>query len=112
MGSFVGDHFKADTDQLGEFVKSLQQSIKELDEARKALSHVRADQIGTARLDEACDTFQEKWKYGSEQLSEMIGAISEGVKENKLSYEKLEKELAQALKQMADASTSGRGAQG
>jgi uncharacterized protein YukE len=105
----MGDHFKTDTDQLGEFVKSLQQSIKELDEARKALSHVRADEIGTARLDEACDTFQEKWKHGSEQLSEMIGTISEGVKSNKLSYEELEKNLAKALDQMAETSTSGSG---
>ncbi len=105
----MGDQFKADTDQLGEFVRSLQQSIKDLNEARKALSHVRADQIGTAQLDEACDTFQEKWKFGSEQLSEMIGAISEGVKANKLSYEELEKNLEKALNRMAEASTSGGG---
>jgi hypothetical protein len=59
----MGDHFKVDTDQLGRFVESLQQSLKDLDDARSALSHVRADQIGTARLDEACDTFQEKWSW-------------------------------------------------
>lgn len=105
----MGDHFKTDTDQLDRFIKSLQQSLKDLDEARKALSHVRADQIGTQRLDEACDTFQEKWKYGSEQLSEMIGAISEGVKANKLSYEELEKNLGDALKKMEEKATSSGG---
>ncbi|MFH8571505.1 hypothetical protein [Streptomyces sp. NPDC017993] len=105
----MGDHFKTDTDQLDRFVKSLQRSIKDLDEARKALSHVRADQIGTERLDEACDTFQEKWKYGSEQLSEMIGTISEGVKANKLSYEALEENLSKALKKLEETATSNGG---
>ncbi|MDG4856952.1 hypothetical protein P8605_02045 [Streptomyces sp. T-3] len=108
----MGAHFKTDVDQLDQFVRSLQQSIKDLGEARKALAHIRGDQVGTGRLDEACDTFQEKWKYGSEQLTEMIGAISEGVKANKLSYQELEQNLANALKQMAESSTSGGGGKG
>jgi hypothetical protein len=105
----MGDHFKVDTDQLGRFVESLQQSLKDLDDARSALSHVRADQIGTARLDEACDTFQGKWKYGSEQLGEMIGAISEGVKANKLSYEALEENLSQALEKLGATAAANSG---
>lgn len=108
-GCWVGDHFKVDIDQLDRFVKTLQQATKDLDEARKALSHVRSAEIGTARLDEACDTFQERWKYGSEQLSEMIGGISEGVKANKLSYEEFEENLEKTLKQMAESATSGGG---
>jgi hypothetical protein len=105
----MGDHFKTDTDQLDQFVKSLESSVKELDEARTALSHVRGDQIGTSRLDEACDTFQDKWKYGSEQISELIGGIKEGVKANKKSYEEMEDNLEKALMQMADQGTSGGG---
>ncbi|QPP06248.1 hypothetical protein G4Z16_07390 [Streptomyces bathyalis] len=105
----MGDHFKTDTDQLDQFVKTLDGSVKELDEARTALSHVRGDQIGTARLDEACDGFQEKWKYGSEQMREMIGGISEGVKANKKSYQEMETNLENALKQMAEQGTSGGG---
>ncbi|WP_030899675.1 MULTISPECIES: hypothetical protein [unclassified Streptomyces] len=105
----MGDHFKVDIDQLDQFVKSLQQATKDLDDARKALSHVRSAEIGTARLDEACDAFQERWKYGSEQLGEMIGDISEGVKSNKLSYEEFEENLEKTLKQMAESATSGGG---
>ncbi|SCK33041.1 hypothetical protein [Streptomyces sp. WMMB 322] len=105
----MGDHFKTDTDQLDRFVKTLESSVKDLDEARSALSSVRGDQIGTARLDEACDGFQEKWKYGSEQMSELIGGISEGVKANKKSYKEMEDNLEKALKQMADQGTSGGG---
>lgn len=105
----MGEHFKTDTDQLDRFVASLEQSLTDLREAREALSHVRADQIGTARLDEACDTFQERWKYGSDQMQEMIGAISDGVKDNKLSYEKLEENLTQALKKMENSTAAGGG---
>jgi hypothetical protein len=105
----MGDGFKTDTDQLDQFVRTLKDSVKDLDDARTALSHVRSAQIGTSRLDEACDKFQEQWKYGAGQMSEMIGGISEGVKANKLSYEEMENNLEQALNKMAEQGTSGGG---
>lgn len=105
----MGDHFKTDTGQLDQFAKTLESSVKELDEARTALSHVRGDQIGTPRLDEACDGFQEKWKYGSEQMGELIKGIKEGVDKNAKSYKEMEDNLEKALKQMADQGTSGGG---
>ncbi|OEV30339.1 hypothetical protein AN219_11565 [Streptomyces nanshensis] len=105
----MGEHFKTDTSQLGQFARSLQKSVTDLDESRKALSHVRADQIGTARLDEACDGFQDRWKYGSEQMSELIKGIKEGVDTNARSYKEMEENLEKALKQMADQGTSGGG---
>jgi exonuclease VII small subunit len=105
----MGDHFKTDVDQLDQFVKTLDSSVKDLDEARTALSHVRGDQIGTSRLDKSCDEFQDHWKYGSEQMSEMIGGIKEGVKSNKLSYQEMETNLEKALKQMEQQGTSAGG---
>ncbi|MFE0329602.1 hypothetical protein ACFW08_23000 [Streptomyces sp. NPDC058960] len=103
----MGDHFKTDTDQLGQFLKTLEGCIRDLNEARSALAHVRADQIGTKRLDEACDGFQERWRYGSEQTKKMIDAVSEGVKSNKKNYEEVENALEKAFKQMAQQTTSG-----
>jgi hypothetical protein len=105
----MGEHFKTDTDQLGQFLKTLEGCVKDLDEARAALTHVRADQIGTQRLDEACDGFQERWKYGSEQTQKMVEAVSEGVKSNKKSYEEVEEALEKAFKHMAEQATSGGG---
>ncbi|OEU85950.1 hypothetical protein DB35_11225 [Streptomyces abyssalis] len=105
----MGDHLKTDIGQLDQFVKTLNSSVKDLDDARSALEHVRGDQIGTSRLDKACDEFQERWKYGSEQMSEMIGGIKEGVKANKLSYEEMETNLTKALKQMEQQGTSAGG---
>ncbi|MBA2809398.1 hypothetical protein E0500_018840 [Streptomyces sp. KM273126] len=103
----MGDHFKTDIGQLEQFLTSLERCVDELNEARSALDHVRADQIGTARLDEACDKFQEEWKYGSDKTKEMIDAIKEGVQSNKKGYEEVEEALEKALKQIADKSTSG-----
>ncbi|MEU6370727.1 hypothetical protein ABZ876_34670 [Streptomyces sp. NPDC046931] len=105
----MGDHFKTDTDQLGQFLKTLEGCVRDLNEARSALAHVRADQIGTKRLDEACDGFQARWKYGSEQTKQMIDAVSEGVKSNKKSYEEVEEALEKAFKHIADQATSGGG---
>ncbi|MFF6977157.1 hypothetical protein ACFZAV_05265 [Streptomyces sp. NPDC008343] len=103
----MGDHFKTDVDQLAWFLKNLEDCVRELDEARAALAHVRADQIGTGRLDEACDKFQEEWKYGSEQTKKMIDAISEGVKANKKGYEEVEEALEKAFKHIEKSATSG-----
>jgi Ca2+-binding EF-hand superfamily protein len=104
----MGDHFKADIDQLAQFLKNLEGCVRDLNEARSALDHVRADQIGTSRLDEACDGFQERWKYGSEQTKEMIDAVIEGVKSNKKGYEEVEEALEKVLNHLAK-STSGKG---
>ncbi|RAJ63568.1 hypothetical protein K378_03683 [Streptomyces sp. Amel2xB2] len=105
----MGDHFKTDVDQLDQFVKTLESSVKDLDDARTALAHVRGDQIGTSRLDKACDEFQDHWRYGSEQMSEMIDGVKEGVKSNKLSYQEMETNLEKALKQVEQQGTSAGG---
>ncbi|CAM5479545.1 hypothetical protein [Streptomyces sp. PAN_FS17] len=105
----MGDHFRTDIGQLEQFLTSLERCVDELNEARSALDHVRADQIGTSRLDEACDKFQDEWKYGSDKTKEMVSEIKEGVKSNKKGYEEVEEALEKVLKQIADKSTTGGG---
>ncbi len=103
----MGDHFKTDIGQLQQFLTNLERCVDELNEARSALDHVRTDQIGTPRLDEACDKFQDEWKYGSDKAKELIDKIKDGVKANKKGYEEVEEALEKVLKQIADQSTSG-----
>ncbi len=105
----MGEHFKTDIGQLQQFLTNLEKCVDELNEARSALDHVRADQIGTPQLDEACDKFQDEWKYGSEKTKELIDEIKEGVKANKKGYEEVEDALEKVLKQIADKGTSGDG---
>jgi uncharacterized protein YukE len=106
----MADHFTTDTDQLGQFLTSLESCVQDLDEARSALSHVRADQIGTSELDEACDDFQDRWKYGAEQTRKMVDAVSKGVKENKKNYEAVEEALQKAFGSMESQTSGGNGA--
>lgn len=103
----MGEQFKTDIRQLDTFIRTLEGCVQELHDARTALAHVRADQIGTQRLDESCDGFQERWRYGAEQTKKMIDAISEGVKTNKKAYEEVEEALGKAFKEIEKASTGG-----
>jgi hypothetical protein len=108
-GLLLSGEFKVDLDHLKSFGDTLKRSVEELEGARKALAHVRADQIGTARLDEACDTFQGKWEHGTEQLKELIKTVGEGVETTMLSYKKFEEELSKALQQMGDTAAANAG---
>ncbi|MER6995566.1 hypothetical protein [Streptomyces sp. NPDC000410] len=88
-------------DQLGRFAHALGESVTSLGEARRALEHVRADQLGTNELDEACDGFQERWKYGAGQLGERISGIHEGVKAGHLIYTEIDRAIAAAFTAVA-----------
>ncbi|MCJ1675787.1 hypothetical protein MTF65_00105 [Streptomyces sp. APSN-46.1] len=63
---------RVDIDQLARLSGALDASLTSLREARSALSHVRADQLGTADLDAACDGFQERRAYGTRDLAERV----------------------------------------
>ncbi|MEV6173927.1 hypothetical protein AB0L99_37655 [Streptomyces sp. NPDC051954] len=99
----MGDHFKTDIDQLATFTKDLQGAHDSLEQVRTALQHVRADQIGTPELDEACDAFQERWKYGNEQIKERIGKLTEGLQKNTDNYREVETSLEESFKRAAAA---------
>ncbi|MFE7773574.1 hypothetical protein ACFU5O_06700 [Streptomyces sp. NPDC057445] len=92
---------QVDTDQLGRFTHALQESLTSLGEARRALEHVRADQLGTKELDEACDGFQERWKYGADQLGERIGTVHEGVKAGHGAYSEINRAIEAAFRAVA-----------
>ncbi|EGX54949.1 hypothetical protein SZN_35357 [Streptomyces zinciresistens K42] len=99
----MGDQFRTDIDQLAAFTKDLQGAQDSLDQVRTALQSVRADQIGTPELDEACDTFQERWKYGNEQIKARIGKLTEGLKQNTESYREVETSLEESFRRAAAA---------
>ncbi|MCT9079471.1 hypothetical protein [Streptomyces fulvoviolaceus] len=99
----MGDHFKTDIDQLSTFTKDLNSANESLDQVRTALQHVRADQIGTPELDEACDEFQERWKYGNEQIKERIGKLTDGLQKNTDNYREVETSLDESFKRAAAA---------
>ncbi|MEU3709677.1 hypothetical protein [Streptomyces catenulae] len=105
----MSDEFKVDLTQLASFGRVLKKSVEDLEGARKALSAVSTEQIGTARLDKSCETFQERWKYGTGELKDLIKAVDEGVEKTALSYKELEDNLSKALKKMNETATANAG---
>ncbi|MEE1754045.1 hypothetical protein [Streptomyces sp. SP18CS02] len=89
---------RVDTDQLGRFSRALGESLTSLGEARRALEHARADQLGTGALDEACDGFQQRWKYGAELLGIRITAVHDGVRASHAGYDQLNRAIESAFK--------------
>ncbi|MFI1395567.1 hypothetical protein [Streptomyces sp. NPDC020681] len=89
---------QVDTDQLGRFSRALGRSLTSLAEARRALEQVRTDQLGTKELDEACDGFQRRWKYGADQLGTRIRTVHDGVKLSHEGYAQVNKAIESAFK--------------
>ncbi|MCP3818338.1 hypothetical protein NLX86_09480 [Streptomyces sp. A3M-1-3] len=85
-------------DQLGRFSRALEESLTSLREARRALEHVRSDQIGTPELDEACDGFQRRWKYGAEQLGDRVKTVHDGIKLSHEGYAQVEHAIRDAFR--------------
>ncbi|MFE3789578.1 hypothetical protein [Streptomyces goshikiensis] len=88
---------QVDIDQLARFSRALDSSLTSLREARSALSHVRADQLGSADLDAACDGFQERWSYGTSELAKRIKTVREGVKTSAGEHAELEAAIRAAF---------------
>uniref|UniRef100_A0AAU2JYZ2 Uncharacterized protein n=1 Tax=Streptomyces sp. NBC_00049 TaxID=2903617 RepID=A0AAU2JYZ2_9ACTN len=88
---------QVDIDQLTRLTRALDASLVSLREARNALDHVRADQLGTADLDAACDGFQARWGYGTKQLTKRVKAVREGVDRSAAEYAELEEAIRAAF---------------
>ncbi|MER6521273.1 hypothetical protein ABT246_31000 [Streptomyces sp. NPDC001553] len=90
---------QVEIDQLTRLTRALDSSLVSLREARKALDHVRADQLGTRDLDAACDDFQEKWAYGTRELTKRVKNVRAGVDRSAAEYAELDKAIRDAFRQ-------------
>ncbi|CAM5630691.1 hypothetical protein SAVIM338S_06024 [Streptomyces avidinii] len=92
---------EVEIDQLTRLTNALDTSLTSLREARRALDHVRADELGTADLDAACDGFQERWGHGTKELAKRIKTVREGVRRSAAEYAELEEAIRAAFRQAA-----------
>ncbi|MFE1176242.1 hypothetical protein [Streptomyces sp. NPDC058773] len=97
----VGEKFSVDTGELGDFMRTLKKAHESLDSVRKLMNQTNSDRMGTGELDEACNDFQEHWKYGSEQIAEQTKKLTEAVSKTKQNYEEVEQALEEAFKKAA-----------
>ncbi|MBT2407368.1 MULTISPECIES: hypothetical protein [unclassified Streptomyces] len=88
---------RVDIDQLTRFARALDSSLLSLREARSALDHVRADQLGTADLDAACDGFQERWAYGTRELAKRVKTVRQGVDTSAVEHAELDAAIRAAF---------------
>ncbi|OKK22458.1 hypothetical protein AMK16_04825 [Streptomyces sp. CB00455] len=92
---------RVDIDQLTRLTRALDSSLLSLRDARRALDHVRADQLGTADLDEACDGFQKRWAHGARELTKRVKTVREGVDRSAAEFAELEEAIRVAFRQAA-----------
>ncbi|MFG2981518.1 hypothetical protein ACGFYQ_09690 [Streptomyces sp. NPDC048258] len=92
---------RVDIDQLTRLTRALDSSLAALRDARRALDHVRADELGTADLDAACDGFQKRWAFGTRELTKRVKTVREGVDRSAAEFAELEEAIRAAFRQAA-----------
>ncbi|MFG2747941.1 hypothetical protein [Streptomyces xanthophaeus] len=92
---------RVDIDQLTRLTRALDSALVSLREARRALDHVRADQLGTEDLDAACDGFQDRWAHGARELTKRVKRVREGVDRSAAQYAELEAAVREAFRRAA-----------
>jgi hypothetical protein len=104
----MADRLAVDGDELGRFMKMLNQSSRSLKGVRKALSDATVTGLGTDDLDGACEDFQEDWKYGSEEIGKQTEDLAEIIGKSRDSYREVDLALERALRE----TKSGKGGGG
>ncbi|MFI1014963.1 hypothetical protein [Streptomyces sp. NPDC020965] len=89
---------RVDMDGLDRFAHALDRSLTSLAEARRALDHIRSDQLGSAELDAACDAFQQHWAHGADRLRDRIGALNDGVRLSHRAHAQLDQAIEAAFR--------------
>ncbi|GGN75146.1 hypothetical protein [Nocardia rhizosphaerihabitans] len=90
---------QVDIDVLGKTVQLLRGTEQVLTDAMTALSKDGDSDIGTAKLNDAADNFQSKWKYGIERICESTTVTADGIAQCHTAYQQLDAAVAQALAQ-------------
>ncbi|MDI2130521.1 hypothetical protein [Yinghuangia seranimata] len=90
--------FQVDVDGMKSMVTKLRNAETAMRDAMSAMhSTGGAENIGTAKLDDACNTFQKKWNYGIGELHKDIEATVKGLDDVMNAYAEVDKGLADAF---------------
>lgn len=88
------DMFRVDIDQMRAMITKLRYAETAMRDAMGAMHGASPDNVGTKKLDGACNEFQKKWKYGLGQIEKDIDATLEGLTEVLTLYAEVERALA------------------
>lgn len=95
--------------ELDGFMKLLKSSTDQLDGLRKAMNDATVSGLGTDDLDQACEYFQDEWKYGAEEIGEQTEDLAKIVGQNKDSFNEVDKALEAAMKKSRHGKGTGKG---
>ncbi|MFE9686118.1 type VII secretion target [Streptomyces sp. NPDC006285] len=105
----MAERLAVDGDELGRFMKSLNNSADSLKGVRRALSEATVSGLGTDDLDTACEEFQTEWKYGSEEIGKQTEDLAESIGKSRDSYREVDKALEEALRKAGGSGPGGGG---
>ncbi|WP_156959445.1 hypothetical protein [Nocardia sp. BMG51109] len=74
-----------------------------LDDVRAKMSQEAALRIGTDELVSAADEFQQKWRYGAEQIGKGVEATAEGLRRTHDAYASTEQAFTDALNKVGQS---------
>ncbi|AZM50713.1 hypothetical protein DMB38_11775 [Streptomyces sp. WAC 06738] len=97
----MADRLAVDGDELERFMRLLKRSVRSLEGVHKALRDSTISGLGTDDLDDACQDFQDDWKYGTGQIGEQVEELAEIVGDSKESYAEVDKALEENLAKSA-----------
>ncbi|WP_433661844.1 hypothetical protein ACQPW1_06560 [Nocardia sp. CA-128927] len=92
-----------DIEVLGKTVQSLRSAEQVLNDAMKAMTKEGHGDIGTAVLNDAAESFQQRWHFGIERIGESAKVTAEGVAKCHDAYQDVDNAIAKALEQIAQA---------
>ncbi|MDI2132474.1 hypothetical protein [Yinghuangia seranimata] len=96
----MGSMYQVDIDQMRAMITKLNTAEQSMRDAMAAMhSTGGADNVGTKKLDDACNDFQKHWKYGLDQIHKDIESTLKGLDDAMKNYEEIEKALADLFTQ-------------
>ncbi|MGM7648252.1 hypothetical protein ACSVDM_25385 [Nocardia sp. JW2] len=88
---------EVDIDVLSKTVQSLRGAEQVLTDVTKTMAKDSGTDLGTAALNDAADSFQRRWQFGIERISESARTTADGVAQCLTAYQDLDKQLAALL---------------
>lgn len=94
--------FKVDIEQMRAMITKLWAAEAAMRDAMHVMGVISPENVGTEKLDDACNGFQKKWKYGLGQIEKDIDATIKGLDEVLDLYAEVEAALADLFRKQAE----------
>ncbi|RDI68618.1 hypothetical protein [Nocardia pseudobrasiliensis] len=95
----MAGYLKVDIDALAKAVQLLRGSEQVLTDAMKAMAQGGHGDIGTTVLNDAAESFQRRWHFGVQRISEATKSTADGIAQCHDAYQQVDDQFAQLIAQ-------------